>query len=68
MEALAEIYAQTGYTNQAIATLKQLMEMKGAGNVSSPAELRQDPVWDPLRKYQAFQALLKKYPLKKESK
>ena len=66
MEALAEIYAQTGYTNQAIVTLTKLMEMKGAGNVSSPAELRQDPVWDPLRKDPGFKALLKKYPKKQE--
>ena len=45
VEALAEIYTQTGYTDQAIATLNKLMEMQGSGMACSPAELRQDPVW-----------------------
>ncbi|HKI44300.1 MAG TPA: tetratricopeptide repeat protein [Balneolales bacterium] len=62
VEALAEIYTQTGYSDQAIATLKQLMEMQAGGMACSPTELRQDPVWDPLRKEPAFQSLLKKYP------
>lgn len=38
------------------------MTLPGAGMDMTPAELALDPVWDPIRKDPAFQALLKKYP------
>jgi tetratricopeptide (TPR) repeat protein len=53
---LAEIYVRVGENDQAIALLQQLMAIP-AGLVMSPAMLRLDPVWDPLRGDARFQKL-----------
>jgi len=62
---LAMIEAQLGEKTQAIATLKRLLMMPPGSAVTcyiTPALLRLDPIWNPLRKDPAFQALIKKYP------
>lgn len=55
---LAQIQAQVGATDQAIALLQELLAMP-SGNIISVAVLRLDPVWDPLRKDPRFKVLLK---------
>lgn len=63
---LAEIQTLAGDDSQAIAALRRLLATP-PGSVGSmlvtPALLRIDPTWDPLRKQPAFQTLLKQYPL-----
>ena len=56
----AQLYVRVGDDTQAIRLLQQLMAMP-AGLSVSPALLRLDPIWDPLRKDQRFQVLLNKY-------
>ncbi len=66
---LAVIQAKVGEKSRAIATLKHLLAMPPGSVVAAsltPALLRLDPRWDPLRKDPAFQALIKKYPWKQE--
>ncbi len=66
---LAVIQAKVGEKSRAIATLKHLLAMPPGSAVSAsltPALLRIDPNWDPLRGDPAFQALIKKYPWKQE--
>ncbi|HKI44304.1 MAG TPA: hypothetical protein VKA08_03115 [Balneolales bacterium] len=61
---LAEIQSLAGEKSKAITTLKHLLAMPPGSSVSrhlTPALLHLDPIWDPLRKEPAFQALLKKY-------
>jgi serine/threonine-protein kinase len=55
---LAQLYAQVGEKRQAIELLDKLLAM-ASGGILSPARLRVDPVWDPLRKEPAFQELLR---------
>ena len=63
--ALAQIDTLLGDDSRAIATLRRLLAM-APGSVGSmmvtPALLRIDPNWNPLRKDPEFQALLKQYP------
>ena len=63
---MAEIQTLTGGDAQAIAALRRLLTMP-PGSVGSmlvtPALLRIDPTWDPLRKDPRFQVLLKQYPV-----
>jgi TolB-like protein/Flp pilus assembly protein TadD len=60
-EGKAEILAHFGDAEGAVAILRQLFESPGTGLAISPALLRLDPVWDPIRKDPSFQALLNKY-------
>ncbi|HYW76917.1 MAG TPA: tetratricopeptide repeat protein [Gammaproteobacteria bacterium] len=62
---LAEVQTQLDERSQAIATLRRVLAMPLGSNASlllTPSSLRLNPVWDPLRKEPAFQALLKQYP------
>jgi tetratricopeptide (TPR) repeat protein len=54
---LAQINAQTGHPEEAIALLEQLLSIP-AGETVSIERLKLDPVWDPLRKDPRFQKLL----------
>jgi hypothetical protein len=57
--ALAQIEARFGDVDSAMAALPHLLEVPAGLN---RADLRYDPMWDPLRKDPRFQALLAKYP------
>jgi len=62
---LAVVQAQLGEKTRAIDTLGRLLARPPGSALSlllTPATLRFDPTWDPLRKEPAFQALLKQYP------
>ena len=52
--ALAQIQARFGDLDSAIAALPHLLEVPAGLN---PADLRNDPMWDPLRKDSRFQKL-----------
>jgi len=52
---LARIYAMTGEHDRAISELEYLLSIPG--NLT-PAWLRMDPVWNPLRRYPRFQKLV----------
>jgi serine/threonine-protein kinase len=52
---LARVYAAAGRYDKATAVLEGLME---TDSWITPAELRADPIWDPLRGYPAFQRLV----------
>jgi serine/threonine-protein kinase len=54
---LAQLYVRVGERDQAIASLQQLLAIP-AGLYVSPALLRIDPVWDPLRKDPRFLKLI----------
>jgi TolB-like protein/Flp pilus assembly protein TadD len=56
--ALAQIYAWTGESDEALRLLDHLL---GVPNGLTIATLKLDPAWDPLRKDPRFQALIDKY-------
>jgi tetratricopeptide (TPR) repeat protein len=58
LETLAEVYAMLGDSEPAVPLLQQLLQTKGAGLLMTPALLRLDPVWDPIRNQPAFQKLI----------
>ncbi|HEX7369025.1 MAG TPA: tetratricopeptide repeat protein [Rhodanobacteraceae bacterium] len=58
---MARIEAHAGRAKDAAATLNQLFSMHGSANYVSAPLLELDPTWDPIRRDQAFRALLKKY-------
>jgi len=49
------VYCRTGNHAKAIATLSELLAAPG---ILSPALLKVDPAWDPLRDEAAFQRLV----------
>ncbi len=56
---LARVYIAAGRNDQAIAILEELM---AADSWITPAELRADPVWDPLRGHPRFRRLAESAP------
>ncbi|MFC1628525.1 tetratricopeptide repeat protein, partial [Gemmatimonadota bacterium] len=56
--ALAEIYTQTGHSDEAITILERMLDIPA---LISANLLRIDPRWDPLREHPRFQALLNKH-------
>ena len=56
--SLAQIYAWTGETDEALRLLDHLLQVPNGLTVST---LKLDPAWDPLRKDPRFQALIDKY-------
>jgi TolB-like protein/Tfp pilus assembly protein PilF len=57
LEVLAEVAAQTGEHDRAIAALQKVLSIPG-GTPLTPALLRLDPAWDPLRNDPRFQKLV----------
>jgi len=55
---LAQLYARVRENDQAIATLRQAIALPFGGIAISPALLKLDPAWDPLRKDPRLQELL----------
>ncbi|MGA9408403.1 MAG: protein kinase, partial [Bacteroidota bacterium] len=58
---LAKINARLGRGGEAVEILKNVMSVV-SGQFISPAVLRLDPVWNPIRNDPQFQELLKNYP------
>jgi len=55
---LARLYVRTGDNDQALDLLRQLLAMPSGGAAITPALLKLDPVWDPLRTDPRFQKLI----------
>ena len=55
---LAQLYVRLGENDQAFDTLHELLAVPSSGVAISPALLKLDPVWDPLRKDPRFQKLI----------
>jgi tetratricopeptide (TPR) repeat protein len=60
--SLAEIYALTGETDEALRLIDHLLETPNGLTISL---LKLDPIWDPLRNDPRFQALIDKYAAKR---
>jgi hypothetical protein len=63
IEILARVTAQLGEPDRAIAALQKLLSIPGEGTLASrvpltPALLRLDPMFDPLRNDPRFQKIL----------
>ena len=58
VETLAEVYSTLGDVEHALPLLQQLLKTNGTGLLMTPALLRLDPVWDPIRNAAAFQKLI----------
>jgi hypothetical protein len=63
IETLARVAAQTGEHDRAIAALQQVLSIPGTGALGkyvplTPALLRLDPMFDPLRNDSGFQVLV----------
>ncbi len=55
---LAQLYVRVGENGQAIDTLRQVIALPSGGSAISPALLKLDPVWDPLRNDPRFQKMI----------
>ena len=55
-ESMAQIYALLGDADHAVSVLKRLLQIPSAATVT-PARLRLDPIWDPIRNDPRFQEL-----------
>jgi serine/threonine-protein kinase len=55
---LAQLFVRLGENDQALDTLRQVLAVPSSGVAISPALLKLDPVWDPLRKDPRFQKLI----------
>ena len=55
---LAQLYVRVGENGQAIDVLRQVLAMHSSGIAVSPALLKLDPIWDPLRKDPRFLKLI----------
>jgi tetratricopeptide (TPR) repeat protein len=58
--ALAQIYALTGESDEALRLIDHLLEIPAGLTIPM---LKLDPVWDPLRKDPRFQQLIDKYAI-----
>jgi len=56
LHQFAEIQARLGNTDEALSAIRQLLDAS-AGLIVSPALLRLDPAWDPIRNDPRFQKL-----------
>ena len=56
-EQMAQIYALLGNADEALPILKRCIEVPSATSIS-PALLRIDPIWDPIRNDPRFQELV----------
>ena len=55
---VAQLFVRLGENDQALDTLRQLLAVPSSGVAISPALLKLDPVWDPLRNDPRFQKLI----------
>jgi TolB-like protein/Flp pilus assembly protein TadD len=60
LEDMAAIYAHFAEANHAIPLLEQIFTAKGTGYITGTS-LKNNPIWDPIRKDFRFQALIKQY-------
>ncbi|HET7300178.1 MAG TPA: hypothetical protein VFJ01_05945 [Oleiagrimonas sp.] len=58
---MAQIQAQAGMVQDAVAKLDRLLSMSATGDIISVPLLKINPVWDPIRHDVAFQTLLNEY-------
>jgi serine/threonine-protein kinase len=59
--SMAQIQAQAGMAQDAVATLDRLLSIPASGEITSVPLLKINPVWDSIRNDPRFQALLKKH-------
>jgi TolB-like protein len=57
LHQFAEIQARVGNTDEALSTIRQLLDLS-AGLMMSPALLRLDPAWDPIRSDPRFEQIV----------